>query len=401
MLFGATGDLAVQKLFPALYSLYKSGELKTCSKIIAVSRRPWSTVDFLSFLSSQKGPSYEESFLKLIQYTKVEIDGDEGYDELGDIIEGEPIIYLSLAPHNHSKVIKSLKRAKILKNGKGKLLIEKPFGTDEKSAKVLNNLVDGFLKENQIYRVDHYLGKATVRATMRLHRLTPGLEALIDKDHVASIRVRFFELSGVNGRGASYDTVGAFRDVGQNHVLEMLATLAASGKHRKPRTKILESLAPASKTCGLLRRGQHAGYKKEPKVNPDSNTETAFEAIMSPTHGALEGVMVTLEGGKYMPKSEVFTEVTFKDFSDLPRSMIFSVRPKEEIVIIERDGTRDVFSIADGRDAYENVIADAILGRMDFFVGRDEVEALWRYADQVTSCFKEIPLQMYDNEHHF
>jgi glucose-6-phosphate 1-dehydrogenase len=401
ILFGATGDLAVQKLFPALFALHKSGGLAGCSGIIAVSRRHWQDGDFRDFLSVQGGGSYNPEFMRLIRYARVDVDANEGYKELAALIKGEPIVYLSLAPQHHRNAISDLQRTEIISRGKGKLLIEKPFGVSERTAKSLNKLIGEFLDEDQIYRVDHYLGKSTLRAAMKLHQIAPGLETLLDKDHLHSIRVRFFESTGIQGRGASYDGVGAFRDVGQNHMLEMLAVLAASGKHREGRTAILESLAPASKTCGLLRRGQHISYKKEPKVDPQSDTETAFEAMVLPTHGQLEGVQVTLEGGKYMPMSEVFTEAVFKNFSDLPRALIFSVRPKEEIILIGRDGSRETFAISDGREAYENVIADALLGRMDFFAGKEEIEALWRYADQVLACFKQIPLETYDNERPF
>ncbi len=390
ILFGATGDLAVNKLLPALSALHARNGLAACLKILAVSRRPW-----------PDGTSVRGSSVALNERTiplQIDLDSPDGYQILAKHTEGEPVVYVSLAPDHHMKVIEGLRGAGIIAKGKGKVLIEKPFGTDEKSAKELNARLLAFLDEDQIYRIDHYLGKATVRAMMGLHTGAPDWRHLVSRETVAFIEVRFDETIGVNGRGASYDGVGAFRDVAQNHMLEMLAVLAAESADAEGRTQVVLDIMPASKTCEFSRRGQYRGYTDEVAVAKNSQTETAFEVSLSFQGGRLKGVPVVLRGGKRMQKGEVYVRVMFKDSVESLSRIDFSVRPTEEIRIVYKDAHSDVFAIADGQDAYEHVIADAIAEKKASFVGAEEAEALWRYADQVVACWNVVPLEPYDKE---
>ncbi|MEK7596751.1 MAG: hypothetical protein AAB450_01415, partial [Patescibacteria group bacterium] len=325
----------------------------------------------------------------------------------------EVIVYLSLSPRYQTKVTEALAREKIIARGGGKLLIEKPFGTDEKSAKNLDKLISSFLNENQIYRVDHYLGKDTVIAVMNLHESTENFSLLLSGKNISSIRVRLFETKGVEERGASYDHVGAFRDVGQNHMLTMFAALAADmpgSSWQTARADVLKRLAPPAKTCELSRRGQYKGYRREIGVKPDSEIETAFEITTGLTSGKLAGVPLILEAGKKMPMAEVFMEIKFKKTAGLPKKMLFNVQPNREVLIEyagdssrgnsesnggDNVGRRDVFEIPGTGDAYANVIEAAISGRSDEFVGRQEIEALWKYSDHVVACWDKVPLQIY------
>lgn len=416
VLFGATGDLAVRKIFPALKTLHTAGVFPPDSRIIAVSRRDWDDTRFLSHIGAESG-----DFAKLVSYSRVDIDHGMGYGELHGEIESlkrknqkaEVIVYLSLAPRYQAQVTEALAREKIIVRGGGKLLIEKPFGTDEKSAKNLDKLISSFLNENQVYRVDHYLGKDTVMAIMNLHESTENFSLLLSKKNISSIRVRLFETRGVEERGASYDHVGAFRDVGQNHMLMMLATLTADVSEKSwqiARADVLKRLAPPAKTCELSHRGQYEGYRDEIGVKLDSEIETAFEITTSLSAGKLAGVPLILEAGKKMPVSEVFMEIKFKKTAGLPRKMLFNVQPSREVLIEyagdsgrgsgESDGgdnvgRRAVFEIPGTGDAYANVIEAAISGRSHEFVGREEIEALWRYSDHVVACWDRVPLQIY------
>ena len=407
VLFGATGDLALRKIFPAIETLYDEGIFGAEPNIIAVSRRDWDT----SQLLSHAGIS-EKNFTKIVSYSKVDIEHGIGYADLYKKIEklkeknpnSQVMIYLSLAPRHQSNVIESLAREKILSRGDVKLLMEKPFGTDEKSAHELDKLLVSLIDENQIYRIDHYLGKDTIMAIMDMHDKTAEFSKIMSRENVNSIRIRLWEEKGIDGRGASYDHVGAFRDVGQNHMLEMFAVLAADVPHESwhdARTHVLKHLTPPAQTCELSDRGQYENYTKEVGVAIGSQTETAFEVTTSLSAGKLANVPIILQSGKKMPASEVFIEIIFKDIIGIPKRMIFYVQPQQEIITEYIDGKKDIFKIPKTNDAYANIIKAAILGQSREFVGRQEIEALWRYADHVVACWGKVPLRIYNNEKPF
>jgi glucose-6-phosphate 1-dehydrogenase len=414
ILFGATGDLAIKKIFPALDALCKADGSGRFSRIIAASRREWDDADFQAHLTASS-KDLSADFIRKIEYSKVDVDHGTGFEELAKIIETnvkegvEPIVYLSLAPRYHALVSQALFDSKILTKGKGKLLIEKPFGTDEKTAKELDKLVLKNIKDSQVYRVDHYLGKDTIRAIMDLHENTGDFDKLISKESVESIHVRLFETKGIDGRGASYEGVGAFRDVGQNHMLEMLAVVAAElgkGKDKEKmwqnaRAGVFKHLAQPAKTCDESRRAQYEGYLKEKGVEANSQTETAFEIRTSLASGKLKNIPLVLESGKKMPSSQAFIKVFFKEVSGIPKSITFSVQPKQEINIESRDGTIDTFEIPFTADAYANIIGCALEGNERGFVGSDEIEALWAYADRVVGCWNKVPLEIYSEKKPF
>ncbi|MFA6158832.1 MAG: hypothetical protein WC763_04420 [Candidatus Paceibacterota bacterium] len=417
ILFGSTGDLAVKKIFPALEALFLAGNPDMPTKIIAVSRREWGVADFLAFLSESRavdgrGVPYDAGFLALIEYAKVDIADHSGYEALEAMVEGEATAYLSLAPQHHKAVIENLREENIISQGRGKLLIEKPFGIDEESAFALNDLLFEVMNEDQVYRIDHYLGKDALRALMDIHEKTPEFDAMLVSENVASIRVSMLEGIGIFGRGASYDGVGAFRDIGQNHVLEMLAVLVADVPElttdaarghmwQVARAAVLGRLASPRDTCELLRRGQYEGYLSEVGVNPGSETETAFEVITSFSSGRLAGVPLTLQGGKRMGSSEVEMEIIFKERTELPRSIVVHVQPTQQIVTTEQDGSVETFVIPKTGDAYANVLADAFAGRARDFVGAEEIQYLWRYTDRVVGCWEKVPLESYGEERPF
>lgn len=426
VLFGATGDLAVKKIFPALAALSAEGRLGPAHQIVAVSRREWTDADFHAFLAEKEasgGAKLSADFLSCVSYARADVEEGTGFEGLATTVgklrqampEAQVLYYMSLAPAHQTAAIKALRDAKLLTKASksandAKLLIEKPFGTDLKSAKALDKLLGSFLSDDQVLRVDHYLGKDTLRAIMDLRENTPGFLEVISADTVASIRARIFEGKGIDGRGASYDGVGAFRDVGQNHLLEMLAVLVAelpkkaaragftgSAKFNwaKARAKALEHLAPPAKTCDLSRRGQYEGYHHEKGVPAGSQIETAFEVITSMSSGSLKGVPIMLEAGKKMSRAEALIEVAFKEVSGLPVRMTFRIQPNQDILIENRDGSVDAFDIPKTRDAYGNVILAAIAGDARGFVGGEEIEALWSYADRVVACWSKVPLEIY------
>lgn len=408
VLFGATGDLAIKKLFPALVSLFNKGLLPSGSRIVAVSRRQWTNIEFKTFIT-QTVPM-PTAFLEFLFYSEVEFETGRGYNELVyrikelDATHGKTqwFVYLSLAPHFYKKVIDGIRQSKLLSNTTSKLLIEKPFGIDERSALILNKSLMYFLKHEQIYRVDHYLGKETVRAIAHIHEEGPWLSQLLSSKTVDSIRIALFESIGIEKRAVSYEGVGAFRDVAQNHLFAMLSVLAVTPPKTKgsiawhhARAKVIRALVPPKKTCELSRRGQYVGYTQEADVHHTSQTETAFEVITAFTSGKLAGVPITIQAGKKMSRSHVFIEVLMKKESGL-KKMFFNVQPEQKIFLEYFDRTEETV-LPKKHDAYEYIFIDALAGKRAHFVGGAEVVASWKYTDKIVACWNVVPLEQYDN----
>lgn len=413
VLFGATGDLATKKILPAIESLVVSGAIGDKSRIIAVSRRDWSDAQYLRYLCEERG-SCDPIFGSRISYSKVDVALGTGYAELkakidrtlSETSDAELLVYFSLAPDHHSTAFSDLVKEGILSRGsKGKLMIEKPFGTDQKSAQALDRLLASKLDEGQILRVDHYLGKDTVQAIMDIHENASHMSDLMSTEAIDSIRVRLFESKGIEGRGASYDNVGAFRDVGQNHMLEVLAALGAdldsADSWQAARTELIKHLLAPIKTCEHSRRGQYAGYGTEKGVSEGSTTETAFYIETSLKSGKLKGVPLILESGKKMPVAEAYAEIIFKRLADLPKKMTFFIQPDQKIAIEHLDGKVEEFEVPRSHGAYENIILAALHGTEREFVGSAEIEALWDYADHVVLCWDKVPLEIYSDEKPF
>ncbi len=374
ILFGATGDLAQKKIIPALSQLCEANVFSDNSRIITVSRRDWDSSQFVEFAQRSVSQKLSPALVSKVSYTKVDIDAGVGYGELADLVsrytknmpDTQVVMYLSLAPHYHASVIEQLSRANLLIRSKTKLLIEKPFGTDGGTARSLNTLLESYLDENDIYRIDHYLSKGAAQNIMN---------GVCSQKTISSITARLCEQKGIDGRGESYDPVGAFRDVGQNHMLEMAALALAAkttGDWQKARAEALIKLVPPKNTCADFRRGQYEGYHAEKGVAQGSQTETAFKVV---TYA--QGTHVELIGGKQMSKNEVSLTITYTD------------------------GSSDYFDFSTGPDAYQTMIRAGLAGSRREFVGKEEAFALWSYADRARECWSEVPLEIYSKERPF
>ena len=407
VIFGATGDLATLKIFPALSELRKKSEhLGARSRseahkrqdarfsVVAVSRRPWSDDDFRNFL----GTKYDKKFLENIFYKQVFFDSCTGAPELKKFLKtfgpAKFIFYVSMAPTLYETALRCMKKNSLLSVGDSKILIEKPFGLDLKSSRKLNNLAISFLEHKQIYRVDHYLGKDALRSITEIHEKSDLLSNIISNKTVASICVKIFEPFGIKDRGASYDAVGALRDIGQNHILQMLAAISmmppqmrysrarslspllrahkrenisSAAAWHNARAKVVETLDISQKT--KIRRGQYAGYTKEKNVSENSQTETFFSIESYFKDGKLKGVPVVLESGKKMKEQKASIEVKFKNGESL------------EIPVTG--------------EAYEHILESAIADRREFFVGSREIFAAWKFVDSLAKRLKKSKLEIY------
>lgn len=373
VLFGATGNLAQIKIMPALCALFEKGVFGVDSKIVAFGRREWNDDGYREFIKpslSKYDSEIVNAFLGRIVFVNGTFEDESSFTKIKELLEGEVFYHLSVLPNLYPTIIKSLG----VQNMKGRLLIEKPFGNSFETAESLENLIENFFEEKDILRIDHYLGKIGLKEIVKKRYDDELFESRLNNQYVSRIVCRLREVIDIQGRGEFYDKVGAFLDVGQNHALELIATLLMdiNKKQNIARTEVIESLQFISKS---LIRGQYDGYKEERGVLPESVTETYFRCGLQSSLQKFEGIEILIEAGKALERNE----------------------RKEEVEIIFIDGDSFVFNIDIPKhyNAYESVIEDALNNNHDSFVGKEEIYSLWRLADEVRDNMSRLPLVLY------
>ena len=367
VLFGATGDLAQKKILPALCALDIKGTLAESFSLIAFSRRPWGDREYREFIKPvlEAFDSVDvEHFLARVRYVQGTFDDAASFATLRDAVTDTDVIcHLAIEPKFYTQVVEHLGNTGLA----GKILIEKPFGHDLASALELERTVEKYFSQENIFRVDHYLGK-------------PGLDALdarLDGLHAASVSCSIFSTADVSERAEFYDTVGELRDVGQNHLLQMLAAVLAdiggAGVLPSPaaRAEVFEHLTPELST---LERGQYAGYAQARGIATGSQTETYFKITAHSSSPRWQGVPLVLEAGKALGEKRTEIIINFTDGS-------------QRLLAVEIPG---------GRLDYEVLVQDAMQGAHERFVSMDEVSAAWKFTDVVRARLPQVPLRLYN-----
>lgn len=352
--FGITGDLMRLKILPALYGLHTRGELLEDVRILGVSRRPWSDAELRSYIREVL-PRAEEPFLARFCF----LQGDAGdvatFVALARTLEGEDaLVYLALAPTLYTKAVAHMKSAGLATRAQiTRLILEKPFGTNGASARELAAQLQGTFAERDTFLVDHYLAKDWVRELG---------EASVERGEIAQVHIHFMEALGVEKRGPLYDELGALRDVGQNHVMQILTHFIAPNA----RAEALEALAPLTpeQVAGQTARAQHEGYRDIPGVAPDSQTETYFKIATTLTNPGWEGVELILEGGKSLAETRKAVTLTKKDGSTLEL-------PEHPSNV----------------DEFEQIILATLAGDQNLSCSMREVEAQWRFVDPILATW--------------
>ncbi len=375
--FGVTGDLMRLKILPALYSLYTKGELPDRFAILGVSRRDWSNADLRSHVADVITKDGEETpalhaFLQSLFFIKGDAQEEELYGKLTETfgvlestwgVEADKILYLSLSPTLYREAFEHLRHAAFAQNTKRvRLMIEKPFGVSGKSAEKLQSILGNTFEERAIYRVDHYLAKEALS----------NIPA-VDGSLVAEVHLTFFETGGVEKRGQFFDATGSLLDVGQNHLLKVLARTTM--KHsRVEALEALHALSPDEVSKHTV-RAQYDGYRDIPGVAPDSNTETYFKITSTIDTPRFPKVRIVLEGGKRMPEQKKEIRITFKD------------------------GRVITHPIGENKDRgeYEILIHDCMHGNQTLFVSKREVTALWNFIDPILEGWQSdvVPVTHY------
>jgi len=453
--------LARRKLFPAFYALYREGKLSEHFAVVGLARRPRTNEQFREDLlqAIREFARYDvdedknwNSFAEHFEYMPLDIHNAEGFRELKRLTDsldnkfqvgGNRMFYLALAPELFGQVSKSLHHGGLLEvSGWHRLVIEKPFGYDLSSAERLNSEIREVFEEKDVYRIDHYLGKEMVQNIGVLRFANAFFEPLWNNKYIANIQITMSETVGVEDRGGYYDHAGALRDMGQNHMLQMLAVIAMeppSRLHpediRDEKVKVFRSLrgykSPEEVRSHVVRGQYTAGkvngksvpaYRSEPSVNPQSVTETYFAAKVYVDNFRWAGVPFYIRTGKRLPVKTTEVVVEFKNVPDNvylsqkhdlePNLLVFRVNPSEGIYLkmnAKKPGAEgSVIPVAmdfcqnceDGMntpEAYERLIYDAARGDSTYFTRWDEVALAWEFVDKIAAVWKsnQDDLSMY------
>jgi glucose-6-phosphate 1-dehydrogenase len=456
VLFGATGDLSHRKVFPALAQLWRTNLLPQDWMLIAVGRRPHHDDDFRAEIATTLAkfcrvplePAVAAQFLERIVYHQGDFADDKTFDKLKARIEGlgpefgataNVLFYLATQPSAFASIVAQLGRCgldhEIHNGGWRRVIIEKPFGRDLESARRLNREVGKVFRESQVYRIDHYLGKETVRNLM-VFRFGNGIfEPLWNRRYVDHVQITVAESIGTEDRGAFYEETGAARDVVQNHLLQLLSLVAMeppatfeADALRDEKLKVFRAIPPPTRAAMTrdVVRGQYGpgwigaesvhGYREEHEVDPESETETFVAARFQVDNWRWSGVPFYLRTGKRLPKraSEIaiqFSDVPHRLFAGAatnpePNLLAIRIQPDEGILLrfgskvpglgldirtVTMDFTYGSAFASDAPEAYETLLLDATLGDASLFTRADEVEAAWGIVTPILESWLDMP----------
>lgn len=446
VIFGATGDLTARKLVPALYNLAKDGQLPPHFACVGFARREKSNEEFRKEMHeavksySRTRPiddSFWNLFSQMLFYHRSEFDNDEGYEKLNQLLneleikhgtKGNKVFYLSSQPSYFPKIIEMLKKHHMIYDATttvdkwSRIIIEKPFGHDEESAIALQKKISMHLAEEQIYRIDHYLGKETVQNLLVFRYSNPIFESIWNNHHIDHVQITVCEEIGIGTRGHFFEEAGMLRDIVQNHMMQLLSlvgmeppTSFKADAIRDEKVKVIESIRPFSieDMDAHIIRGQYGpgyingasvvGYRQESNVSAASSMETYVAIKIFIDNWRWAGVPFYLRAGKRLPKRSTEIAIIFKDAPGFlfstharkvePNVLVIRIQPDEGISLkmnckvpgltspiqpVKMDFRYGSYFGQTPPEAYERLICDCMSGDNTLFARQDEVLASWR-----------------------
>lgn len=391
IIFGITGDLSQKKILPSLFSLYCDGLLPEKLALTGFSRRDFSKKNIEDFVRGVL-PDHQkrEDFVSLFSYIQGDFSSLDSYEILRAHVDAEDVkfmqcsnklYYLSVSPQYYENIFRSLKDSGLSfpcggDLGWARILVEKPFGYDVASSQKLNRLVDTLFQKEQVYRIDHYVAKTSLQEIVSV-RQSDDFKNIWNSQHIKEIKIELLETATVEKRGEFYDSLGVVYDVGQNHILQMIAlALRDIKKNETPeeivhaRERVLDSLSVEEKSA---HRAQYEGYRGHQGVNPVSETETYLDIVLYSTLPDFTHIPIHVTSGKGLQRS--FTAVT----------------------VVWNDGTESVFETpsSESQDAYKKVLLDCMKGDQSVFTSGQEVELGWKIAEEMKKVIQQKVLVEY------
>jgi glucose-6-phosphate 1-dehydrogenase len=448
VIFGGSGDLSQRKLLPALFDLFQKNLLPDQFSVIGLARSSRSDDDFRALAQAAivaAAPGVDEAsvanFCEHLTYLAGSFDDLETYTILTKQLQdcetdwgetGNCLFYLAVPPQYYETIFTNLHE--IVASDKvgerwARLLVEKPFGKDLETAQTLDRLLSDLFSEEQIYRIDHYLAKEAVQNVLAFRFSNQLFAAAWDNNAIEAVHITMHETMDIGSRGELYDGLGALRDVGQNHLLQLLAltamrcpgTLSAADISAR-RAEVLQSLKPLTnitKQCADIVRGQYAGFTDASGVSPDSTTETYFQLRAELNLPEWKGVPFYLSAGKALHQNHVSIRVIFKDTDTgpyhkasshtAPNEVLLTISPEQEMSVtvnakapglaltLEQRTLHFTCNAPDTEitNSYEKILIDCIYGDKTLFASTEEVLAAWRFISPILTAWEQVPLQSY------
>ena len=430
VLFGSSGDLAHRKIAPALYNLALDHLLPDHFAVVGVARRPWKDDDLKQAMqdgvaaNSRRKPldaGLWSSIAENVHYVAGDFADADTYKRLAKVLDGLPmggnrLHYLATPPDYYDDIVRGIGT---MKGGGGfsRVVVEKPFGRDLESARALNKAVHKVFAEDEVYRIDHYLGKETVQNLLVFRFANSIFEPVWNRNYIDHVQITAAESIGIENRASYYETAGAMRDMLQNHIMQLVCLTAmeppaefSADAVRDEKVKVLRAIAPLQPADVV--RGQYGpgwaggeavpGYREEKGVAKDSETDTMVAARLEIQNWRWQGVPFFVRAGKRFPKRVTEIAVQFRPAPHLPwrstasglrpNAIVVRVQPDEGITLsfgakvpgqsveirsVDMDFVQGSAFTADAPEAYERLLLDAMIGLPTLFTRHDEVEAAW------------------------
>lgn len=460
VIFGASGNLTAIKLFPALYSLVSEGRVSSCFRVLGFSRTPLRSGDFREKMKQcvvkhgeiKFEPHVWEKFSRNIHYQPGDPGNPDDFIRLADRIKSmceeqdlpqNVILYLATPPGAYHKVVENLEKTRFTERIPGwcRIVVEKPFGNDLKSADDLNEKLSRVFDESRIYRIDHYLGKETVQNILVFRFANGMFEPVWNRLYIDHVQILIAEKIGIEKRGGYYEKAGALKDMVQNHMMQLLALTAMeppvafdSGPVRDEKVKVIRSIRPVAceEVAKISARGQYCGavingkkipgYREEHNVAPDSKTETYAALKICIDNWRWAGVPFYLRTGKRLPRKATEIAIFFKQaphllfqraLCDEPHTniLVLRIQPDEGIFLrfgakipgaalqignVDMNFNYDTFPERK-MSAYERLLLDILQGDSSLFARRDGIEAMWKFTDSISAGWKECGTDDFPN----
>lgn len=451
VIFGVTGDLTHRKLMPALYNLARERYIPANLSIVGVARRPKKDQEIRDEFrdtmnkysrTGEVQPVVWESFASSLSYVQTQFDDPAGYKRLKERLDsidrergtqGNRLFYLATPPELYKTIVANLGAADLCNSsGWTRIIVEKPFGHDLASAETLDDSLHKVYRENQIYRIDHYLGKETVQNVYVLRFANGIFEPIWNRRYIDHVQITVAESIGIEGRGEYYDNAGAIRDIIQNHMLQLIALTAMEppatfepNAVRDEKAKVLRAIRPpqpdliaqtalrAQYVAGVVDGQPVPAYRNEEEVKPDSMTDTYVALKLEIENWRWAGVPFYVRTGKRLPKRATEIAIQFKlpplllfgnrDAVNIePNVLTINVQPDEGVSLrfeskipgqdnrmrsVDMDFRYGTSFGIPAPEAYERLLLDAMLGDAMLFTRRDEVEAQWQFIQPILDAW--------------